>query len=81
MQIMPLREKSEILAQKSPARPKKKVGWLVALSSLPLFGIVTAFGIAPNTSLSNIPVEEVVRNLSIPAIAPERPGKAGPCAV
>ncbi len=70
MQILPLQEKNKILAQKKPRR-KKRLSWIVALSSLPLFGIVTAFGIAPNTSLDNIPVEEVVLDLSIPDISPE----------
>lgn len=71
MQIIPLREKSKILAQKAPVKRKKRLGWIVALSSLPLFGFVTAFGIAPNTSPDNISVEEVVRDLSIPDLLPE----------
>jgi murein DD-endopeptidase MepM/ murein hydrolase activator NlpD len=71
MQIIPLREKSKILAQKTPTKRKKRLSWIVALSSIPLFGFVTAFGIAPNTSLNNISVEEVVRDLSIPDLLPE----------
>lgn len=71
MQIIPLREKSKILAQKTPVKRKKRISWIVALSSLPLFGFVTAFGIAPNTSPGNISVEEVVRDLSIPDLLPE----------
>lgn len=70
MQIIPLREKNKILAQKTPRR-KKRLSWILAISSLPLFGIVTAFGIAPNTSLNTIPVEEVVLDLSIPEVATE----------
>lgn len=38
------------------------------LSSLPLFGVVTAFGTAPNASIGTFQVEEVVRDLSIPNI-------------
>lgn len=71
MQIKPLREKNKILAQKTPVKRKRRLTWILALSSLPLFGFVTAFGIAPNTSLSNISVEEVVRDLSIPDLLPE----------
>lgn len=71
MQIIPLREKSKILAQKTSVKRKKRLSWIVALSSLPLFGFVTAFGIAPHTSPDNIFVEEVVRDLSIPDLLPE----------
>lgn len=58
--------KQRILAQKSLKLTKKSVRWLVALSSIPLFGIVTAFGIAPNSpSLKDIQVEEVVLDLDL----------------
>lgn len=59
--------KQGILAQKSSKLTKKSIRWLVALSSIPLFGIVTAFGIAPNSpSFEEIQVEEVVLDISIP---------------
>lgn len=59
--------KQRILAQKSSKLTKKSIRWLVALSSIPLFGIVTAFGIAPNSpSFEEIQVEEVVLDISIP---------------
>ena len=39
-----------ILAQKLFVQERKlSLRWLVAISSLPLFGIVAAFGIAPET--------------------------------
>lgn len=58
--------KQRILAQKSSKLTKKSIRWLVALSSIPLFGIVTAFGIAPNSpSLKDIQVEEVVLDLDL----------------
>ena len=61
-----------ILAQNSSKITKKTIRWLVALSSIPLFGIVTAFGIAPNTrSFEEIQVEEVVLDLSIPDVLSE----------
>lgn len=58
--------KQRILAQKSSKLTKKSIRWLVALSSIPLFGIVTAFGIAPKTpSFSEVQVEEVVLDLDL----------------
>ncbi|WP_297325697.1 peptidoglycan DD-metalloendopeptidase family protein [Nitrosomonas sp.] len=67
-----LSSKQGILAQKSSKLTKKTIRWLVALSSIPLFGIVTAFGIAPNTpSFEEVQVEEVVLDLSIPDVLPE----------
>ena len=68
MLLIPLQEKREILAQKSHVLTKKRLIWLVVLSSFPLFGVVTAFGTAPNTSMGAFQVEEVVRDLSIPDI-------------
>ncbi len=67
-----LSSKQRILAQNSSKLTKKTIRWLVALSSIPLFGIVTAFGIAPNTrSLEEIQVEEVILDLSIPDVLSE----------
>ncbi|MEO6148205.1 MAG: M23 family peptidase, partial [Sulfuriferula sp.] len=53
-------------ADKIHAR-KVRLRWLVAASTLPLFGIIAAFGIAPQTDTSNIPVSTVVENLTVPA--------------
>ncbi len=72
MLYSPLSSKQRILAQNSSKLTKKTIRWLVALSSIPLFGIVTAFGIAPNTrSFEEIQVEEVVLDLSIPDVLSE----------
>ncbi len=68
MLLIPLREKNKILAQKSPIFTKKRLSWLIVLSSLPLFGIVTAFGIAPNTTIGDFSVESIVRELPIPTL-------------
>ncbi|MDH5552386.1 MAG: peptidoglycan DD-metalloendopeptidase family protein [Nitrosomonas sp.] len=68
MLLIPLQEKRKILAQKSHVLTKKRLTWLVVLSSFPLFGVVTAFGTAPHTSIEAFQVEEVVRDLSIPNI-------------
>ncbi len=46
---------------------KIRLRWLVALSSLPLFGMVTAFGIAPQTDTSNVAITTLVQNLPLPA--------------
>ena len=40
--------------------------WLVALSALPLFGVVAAFGTAPDTDTTNIQQEVVVETLDLP---------------
>jgi len=59
-----------ILAQKLFVQERKlSLRWLVALSSLPLFGIVAAFGIAPETQTRQIPVHTVVENLQLPSPA------------
>ncbi|MBA4142774.1 MAG: M23 family metallopeptidase [Nitrosospira sp.] len=47
---------------------KKKLRWLILLSSIPLFGMVAAFGIAPNTALEELPVEQVILGLDLPEI-------------
>lgn len=59
-----------ILAQKLfPQERKLSLRWLVAFSSLPLFGIVAAFGIAPETQTRQIPVHTVIENLQLPGAA------------
>ncbi len=67
MLYKPFSSKQRILAQKSSKLTKKTIRWLVALSSVPLFGMVTAFGIAPNSpSFEEVQVEKVVLDLLIP---------------
>ena len=56
-----------ILAQKLFLQERKlSLRWLVAISSLPLFGIVAAFGIAPETQTRQIPVHTVIEGLQLP---------------
>ncbi|WP_147074396.1 OapA family protein [Sulfuriferula plumbiphila] len=53
-------------ADKLQAR-KIRLRWLVAASTLPLFGIIAAFGVAPQTDTNRIPVRTVIENLTVPA--------------
>ncbi len=41
---------------------------LVIISSIPLFGVVAAFGIVPDTPLEDIPVQRIVLDLPLPNI-------------
>lgn len=49
---------------------KLQVRWLLAISSLPLFAIYTAFGTAPQTITQNIAVTTVVDEITLPAAQP-----------
>lgn len=40
---------------------------MIGLSSLPLFGIVAAFGIAPDTETRRVPVQTVIEQLDLPS--------------
>jgi murein DD-endopeptidase MepM/ murein hydrolase activator NlpD len=51
---------------------KKRV--FLALATLPFFGVVAAFGIAPDTATENIARETVVENLALPAAQPTDSG-------
>lgn len=56
-----------ILAQKLFSQERKlSLRWMVAISSLPLFGIVAAFGIAPDTQTRQIPLHTVIEDLQLP---------------
>lgn len=66
-----------ILAQKLFSQERKlSLRWLIAISSLPLFGIVAAFGIAPGTETRHIPLHTVIDNLQLPS-ADTTPDTAG----
>lgn len=53
-----------LLKRKLPTR-----GLLLA-ALLPLFGMVTAYGIAPDTDTRDIPVQTLIENLPLPQLAP-----------
>lgn len=56
-----------ILTQKQNEQERKLgLRWLVGLSSIPLFGIVAAFGIAPQTDATKISVQTIIQELPLP---------------
>lgn len=56
-----------MLTQKTLTQERKlKLRWFVAMSSLPLLGVVTAFGIMPQTAISTAPVKSVVEEIALP---------------
>ena len=56
-----------MLAQKTLTQSHKlKLRWFVALSSLPLLGVVTAFGIAPQPDYISSPRKIVVEDITLP---------------
>lgn len=60
---------SAILAQKTEEQERKfGLRWLVGLSSIPLFGIVAAFGIAPQTLTEQVDVQTITQNLPLPEV-------------
>lgn len=64
-----LRDDNKILKRELLVPTQKSLRWPVVLASLPLFGMVAAFGIAPDTSLKDVPVQQVVFNLDLPEIS------------
>ncbi len=64
-----LHDDDQILEKKLLTPTQKNLRWPIALASLPLFGMVAAFGIAPDTSLKDVPVQQVVLNLDLPEIS------------
>ncbi|MDI1309056.1 MAG: M23 family metallopeptidase [Methylotenera sp.] len=68
--LIPAYEQSAILAQiANKAERKLKLRWILAISSLPLFGIYAAFGIAPQTMTSTIATATVVEEITLPDAA------------
>lgn len=50
------------------AERKLKLRWILAITSLPLFGIYAAFGIAPQTLYENVPTVTVIEEVTMPAL-------------
>lgn len=67
--FVPTSEQTSILAQIAhKAERKLKLRWILAISSLPLFGIYAAFGLAPQTIVGNIPTAAVIEEIALPNI-------------
>lgn len=59
--------KQSILAQNTAAKERKLgLRWLLAISTVPLFGIYAAFGIAPQTVTDDIKVATVIEQVALP---------------
>jgi murein DD-endopeptidase MepM/ murein hydrolase activator NlpD len=62
-----LTSKTNILAQKASFKERKlRLHWLLAVSSIPLFGIYAAFGIAPQTIAQDIAISNVIEEIVMP---------------
>lgn len=62
-----LTSKTNILSQKSNLKERKlRLRWLLALSSLPLFGIYAAFAIAPQTMTQDVEIATVIEEITLP---------------
>jgi len=55
---------------------KLKLRWFVAMSSLPLLGVVTAFGIVPQNEITATPPRTVVEEITLPHVVPATSGAA-----
>ena len=61
--------KPRILTQKTSNQARKlDLRWIIAISCLPLLGIATAFGIAPQTLTDNISVQTIVEDVVLPQL-------------
>ncbi len=61
------RQKTDSLAHPERQQARKmRLRWLVAASAVPLFGIVAAFGVAPQTDTSNVAISTVIESLPVP---------------
>jgi len=49
---------------------KMKLRWFVTLSTLPLLGVVTAFGIMPQTDAVSLAQQTLIEEVALPAAAP-----------
>ena len=60
-----------MLTQKTLTQERKlKLRWFVAMSSLPLLGVLTAFGIMPQTDILSVPQKTAVEEIALPETTP-----------
>jgi murein DD-endopeptidase MepM/ murein hydrolase activator NlpD len=58
-----------MLTQNTQTQERKlRLRWFVALSTLPLLGVVTAFGIVPQTDVAPSPSKTVVEQITLPRL-------------
>src|ERR1700704_2593746 len=63
-----LLKKEEILAQKHrPQVRKTRLHWPPVVAALPFFGVVAAFGIAPDTVPEPIELQHVIEDIALPS--------------
>ncbi len=58
--------KNVILAQKN--KTSRKALWLAIAAGIPCFGVVAAFGVAPDTLVEKLQVERVVQEVALPPL-------------
>lgn len=66
---MPLTKLRILTYRMTGAERRFSLRTLVALSSLPLFGVVAAFGLAPDTKTSDLTTETIIEAIALPALA------------
>jgi hypothetical protein len=66
---MPLTKLRILTDRLTGAERRFSLRTLVALSSLPLFGVVAAFGLAPDTNTLDITPQTVIEAIALPALA------------
>lgn len=66
---MPLTKLRILTDRPTGAERRFRLRTLVALSSLPLFGVVAAFGLAPDTKTLDITPQTVIEAIALPALA------------
>src|SRR5574340_1521077 len=58
--------------ERKMAESRKKLRWFVALSTLPLLGVVTAFGLVPQNELDLTSVEAAIQEIALPEEAEKK---------